>query len=74
MVANIVIVAIVVALFALCIRSFVKNGGTENCADCTVEGCNASLRAQGKCVAAEDMLERVNKAVADGTLDGTIKQ
>lgn len=67
MVANIIIVAIVAVLFFLCVRKFVRNGG-EDCADCTVEGCNASLRRQGKCVAAEDMLKNVNKAFETGQI------
>lgn len=68
MVANIIIVAIVAALLFLCFRQFRKNGIGENCADCTVEGCNASLRAQGKCVAAEDMLKNVDKAFETGQI------
>lgn len=67
MIANVIIVAAVAVLMFFCIRKLVRNGG-EDCADCTVEGCNASLRRQGKCVAAEDMLKNVDKAFETGQI------
>ena len=60
---DIVIVVAVVAVLAVCFRSFAK--GKAECADCTAEGCSARNRAAGKCVAAEDMLQRVDKALAE---------
>ena len=62
-VMDIVIIAAVAALLALCIRSFLKGGG--ECADCTAEGCTAHNRRHGKCAAADDMLHRVDAAFAE---------
>ncbi|MGI6755078.1 MAG: FeoB-associated Cys-rich membrane protein [Atopobiaceae bacterium] len=59
---DIVILVMVIAVLAICIRSFTK-GGSE-CADCASSGsCSAYSRAQGKCIAAEDMLKRASEAL-----------
>ena len=61
---DVLIVVAVVAVLALCIRSFTKHG--DECADCASAGsCTAADRARGRCVATEDMLRRVDEALAE---------
>lgn len=61
-VASIIIVAIVAYIAYRCIRSLIRDGG-ENCAACgSASTCEARITGQGKCVAAEDMLKRVDAA------------
>lgn len=58
---DLIIVAAIAVAFVLCIRYLSRHN--EDCADCThADSCSAAARAQGHCVAADDMLRRVNAA------------
>ena len=61
---DVVIVVAVAAVLAQCVRSFVRH--KDGCADCASAGsCSASARAQGRCVATEDMLRRADAALGE---------
>jgi hypothetical protein len=66
---DVVILACVVAVLALCVRSFARH--KDGCADCASAGsCSASARAEGRCVATEDMLRRADAALSKAERGG----
>lgn len=69
-VLDLIIIAAVVAVFVLCIRYLSRHN--EDCADCThADSCTAASRASGHCVAADDMMKRVDAAFAKDASAGT---
>lgn len=69
-VIDFVIIAAVVVATVLCLRYMMRHN--EDCADCThADACSAANRAAGRCVAADDMMARVDAAFAANEVGGT---
>ncbi len=63
MVANVIIVSVVIALFALCIRSIARAKGGD-CSSCGSSGsCSAHKTGQGSCSVAQKMVEHADAAL-----------
>ena len=61
-VADIVIIAVVLVLVALAIRSAVRSGA-EGCSDCGSKGTCAAHAEGGSCTAAQRMLRDAERAL-----------
>ena len=59
---DLVILALVIAVVALCVRSLARSGGS--CSSCaSKDSCAVHLSGSGECPAAKRMLERADEAV-----------
>lgn len=60
-ITDIVIVAVVVAIFAVCVRSFIRSNANGECADCALDG-NCSVHDSGHCEISEDIVAKAAQA------------
>lgn len=61
--SDIIIGAVIIAVFALCVRSMVKSSKSGECVDCS-HGGSCSGHETGHCEVSEDLVARAAKAAS----------
>lgn len=62
MVVDGIVIAVVIAILFLCIRSLFRGG--DECSDCAM-GAECSMHGEGECMAAQTMIDDAERAVED---------